>query len=172
MESNTFRSPFALRAVLTLFGAASAIAAVFALASGVRQGSGRLVGAGALLAGPGLLACAAWRRRIEVGAEGLTSRSLLGVRRIRWDQVRRVDRTANSFTVESALGPVSAGWLARTDREALLKLIIERARLAESNHEPRWGLIAQYVPRRQDIQFVPHHRRARSDKPAGLDPTS
>lgn len=171
MESCTFRSPLALRAVLTLFGTVSAIAAILAVSSGVKHRSGSLIGAGVLLT-PAVLAAAAWQRRIVAGADELLSYSLLGVRRVRWEQVRRVDRSTTSFTVESELGPVSAGWLARPDREALLKLIIERAKLAESNQEPRWGLIAQYVPRRQDIQFVPHHRRAKTEKPAGLDPTS
>src|SRR5437588_6658412 len=131
-DRQTFRPPLALRVTLAFFGAFSCFAAVAALYSGIAQRSGRLFGAAGILCIPGVLALASARRRVEAGPDGLRSQSALGHRIVSWEDVGRIDRTRNSFTIETAQGPVSAGWLAAADRERLLQLTIERAKLALS----------------------------------------
>ncbi len=154
-----------LRVTLTIFGLLSGLTALLAVLSGAQRGTGHeLIGA-IILGLPVLLAAAVWRRRVEADSERLRSFSLFSQIEIMWGDVRRIDRGRRSFTIETAKGPVSAGWLAEPDRERLMKLVIERAKLVSSSEEPRWGLVAQYVPRRQDIQFVPHHRRKPKEEP-------
>ncbi len=66
--------------------------------------------------------------------------------------------------VETAQGPVSAGWLAPGEREILLRLIVQGARLSLSADEPPWGVQARYLPRVAPITFVPHHARKKHDR--------
>lgn len=78
---------------------------------------------------------------------------LVGDRTVEWSDVRRVDQTRASFVIETARGPVSAGWLGNEDRTLLLKVVLERAKLARSTGELRYGLVAQFVPRAQPISL-------------------
>ncbi len=150
-----FRPPILLRAVGAVIGVLCAWAAILQTWAGIAHGEpGRLIGALVVVAPCGL-ALAVLRKTVVVRPEGLQSTTLIGDRQIPWNAVYRIDQTRTSFVIETRHGPVSAGWLAREQRERLLRQVLERARLAAHSGKLRWGLMAQYVPRTQTIALQP-----------------
>jgi hypothetical protein len=105
-------------------------------------------------------------KKITVSNEGIISTNWLGSRSAQWAGVKRVDQGRRSFVIETTSGPISAGWTAPKERETLLRLVIERAKLTRVDPS-RYGLIAQYVPRAQDIGFMPHAKRREQMKDEG-----
>ena|SRR5579872_538076 len=157
-----FRPAFGLRLLGVGMGAIGAWAAVWQVVIGVSRGEPARLVAALVAALPCLLAAVVLRRKIVVQEEALVSASLLGARRISWESVRRIDQTRASFVVVTHAGAVSAGLIAARDRERLMRLILERARLTASQSPLRWGLVMQFVPRAQPIslaEFRPHNRR-------------
>ena len=98
-------------------------------------------------------------QQISVTGEGIESRRWFGKRVVKWGNVKRIDQGRGSFVIETAAGPISAGWISPAEREELLRLVVERAKLTRVMEPSRFGLVAQYVPRAQDIGFVPHAKR-------------
>ncbi len=163
----SFRPSATLRVVGGIIGALAMTAflvAIVSLAASDRQAEWFRKLAPAILLLPCILSAVVLRRRVVVEEGGLTSYSLAGARRITWSELRRVDVRRGSFTLETGRGPISASLIDPRDRDLLLRAVIERAKLAKGGEEPRWGLDAQYFPRRQDIafsDFVPHNQRDR-----------
>jgi len=111
-----------------------------------------------LLLLPSFVGAAIIGRRIEVMQDAIRTVSAIGSRTVDWSGVKGIEQGRTSFVIETSSGPISAGWIAPKDREQLLRLVIERAKLTRIDPS-RYGLMAQYVPRAQDIGFVPHAKR-------------
>jgi hypothetical protein len=161
-----FRAPLSLRWILGVAGAGCAIVAGAQIVAFLTSGDVRHLGAAVALLLPGVLVFMVSRRRVIVAAEELRSRTLFHERVIPWSAIRRLDKTRGAFIVETSHGPVSAGWLAAHEREQLMRLIIEHAKLVAAMSEPRFGILASYLPRAKDIGFVPlARRREQSQRP-------
>jgi hypothetical protein len=157
-----FRPAAVLRGICLAFGLLSGLAAGGLIVSALMHGEWRRIAPALVVAVPCLLAVIVLRRRIILTKDGLRSVALLHDFSVPWGSVKRLDRTRTSFLVATDLGLISAGLIAAEDRERLLRLILEKARLSASSEPLRFGLIARYVPRRQDLrlaEFTPHNRR-------------
>jgi hypothetical protein len=154
-----FRPSKALRAVLGIFGVFCCAIAVNGWMSGRYSSVSSMAALTLLLLLPSLVGAAVVGRRVEANTDGLRSVSIFGALFVAWSGVNRIDQGRGSFVIETASGPVSAGWIAPGEREQLMRLVIERAKLTRVIEPSRYGLVAQYVPRAQDIGFVPHAKR-------------
>lgn len=102
-------------------------------------------------------AAAVLRKRVVVREDGLHSATLLGSCFIPWGTMHYLDQKRASFVVETDSGSLSAGWLAPSDRERLMRLILQYAKLSISTQETPWGVVARYVPRTQKIPLSELH---------------
>lgn len=157
----TFRPPRLLRLLFAAFGGLCAWAAVWQVWLFAATGEARRLLAALIVGLPCGLAAAVWRKAVVVEEEGLRSTTLCATRVVPWTAVYRLDQTRRSFVVETQAGPVSAGWLAQAERDRLLRLILQKARLTASRERLPWGLVARYVPRAQPIAFGEFQRRKR-----------
>ncbi|HXG24098.1 MAG TPA: hypothetical protein VNJ09_06035 [Chthonomonadales bacterium] len=151
MESLTFQAPRVLR---NLFGSIGVVCLLLILirlleCAFLRQ-TPNLIGL-LVLSLPCWYAAAVLRKRVIVSEDGLYSTTLLGSRFIPWETVRYLDQKRASFVVETDCGSLSSGWLAPSDRERLMRLILQFARLGISTQKTPWGVIARYAPRAQTI---------------------
>jgi len=148
-----FRPPRTLRALFAVLGIVCAWAALWQAGLFAAQREPKRLAAALVVSLPCWLAMALLRKAVVVREDGLRSTTLLGTRLIPWEAIYRLDQTRHSFVVETQQGPVSAGWLARPERERLRRLILQKARLTLSREKWRWGLVARYVPRAQSISL-------------------
>ncbi len=163
-----YRPPVTVRALLTFFGIVCAGASAWQIQAFFAGGEAKRL-LGALLIGlPCLLAAAAMRRCVVVQEDGIRSINLFGSRSVPWQSVRRLDQTRTSFVIETDKGPISAGWLPRSQRDRLLRQVLEKAKLMARPGKLRWGLIASYIPRTQTITF----RKTDSDSMPESPPTT
>jgi hypothetical protein len=147
-----FRPPLALRLLLGCYGVLCIVAVCGHVVVAVAQKEPIRLTAVLILLACSVLAVALLRQKIEVSDEGLRAVSAFGARFIPWSAVRRLDQMRHTFVVFSEAGTVSAGWLFRREREQLLRLILQHAKLTASPEKLRWGLVARYVPRAQNIR--------------------
>lgn len=158
MESLTFRPARFLRILLGLIGAIClSLVLIRLLECTLLRKTLNLIGLLALSI-PCWYAAAVHRKRIVVREDGLHSTTLLGSRFIPWESVRYLDQKRASFVLETDCGSVSAGWLAPSDRERLMRLILQYARLSTSTQKAPWGVMARYVPRAQTISRSELHQ--------------
>lgn len=152
-DRHVYRPPIILRLLLGALGGIGGVGAVWQVILWARQGPALHLAAAAVVSLPFWLALNAGRVRVEVTEEGLRWRSLTGERAVPWTGVRRLDQTRRSFVAVTEAGLVSAGWLARGERDRLMRQILQRAKLMARAGKLRWRLVAQYAPRAQRIDF-------------------
>lgn len=159
-----FRPPPVLRGLAAVWGIVCGSAALWLLGRSLSQQDARALLAALPLLLPCLFATAVWRRRVRVEETGVVSTTFGRTIHVAWSEIRAVNQTRTSFVIETAQGAVSAGWIARADRDRMMRLVIERARLTRAA-ELRWGLTAQYIPRTQAITFQTHAQRRAATAP-------
>ena|SRR5687767_1778563 len=163
METLEFRPPYAVRAVAASIGLLCLIAALHQLWLALSIGEYARIPVVLLLSLPIALAATLNRRRIALDESGILVQTSLSSARIPYSVVRRVDERRSGLIIETSSGPITAAWLTRSDRERLLRAIVERARLIRSIEEPPYGIRTRYVPRAKEISFIPHHARKQPD---------
>jgi hypothetical protein len=142
----TFRPSPPARALAALFGATCAPGAAILCGRAAHGDLLALVGA-TIWAIPVWFAAAVLIKRIAVDEDGIHSRSLAGARSAPWGAVARLELTRGGFVVVTKAGPISSGWLRPADRERLLRIVLERARLLPSGKPPPAGVRMVYVAR-------------------------
>lgn len=148
-----YRPPLVVRALLTFCGIVCAGASAWQLQAFLQTGVARRLAGALLIALPCVTAVAANRRCVIVQEDGIRSVNLFGSRFVSWKSVRRLDQTRSSFVIETDRGPISAGWLSHSERDRLLRQVLEKAKLMARPGKLRWGLTASYIPRTQTITF-------------------
>lgn len=161
-----YRPPLIVRALLTFFGIVCAGASAWQLQAFLQTGEARRLAGALLIALPCLIAVAANRRCVIVQEDGIRSVNLFGSRFVSWQSVRRLDQTRSSFVIETERGPISAGWLPRSQRDRLLRQVLEKAKLMARPGKLRWGLTASYIPRTRTITFLKTAPDSESEPPS------
>jgi hypothetical protein len=151
IESHTFRPPRFLR---VLFGSMGVLCLVLILIrllewALLRQRPNPI--SLLVLSIPCGYAAAIVRKRVVVGEEGLHATTLLGSRFIPWGTIRYLDQKRSSFIVWADNASLSAEWFAPSDRERLMRLILQHAGLAISTQKAPWNVLVRYVPRAHTI---------------------
>ena len=159
METLEFRPPFASRAVAALIGLLCLVTSSHQFWLALTRGEMSRSPVALLLLMPAVVGITVFRRRIRLDDSGILMETFGVSRRIPYSGVRRVDELRSGLTIETAAGPVRSTWLSRSEREKLLRAVVERARLIRMLEDPPYGILARYVPRAKEISFIPHHAR-------------
>ena len=161
-----FRPPRPLRITLGAIGLLTALAAVLLTLRSLssHQPGGLLVSC--LLLTPTLTALLLIHRSYALSLSEFEVTSL-GVRSaIPYTGIRWVDDSRGSITIVSAQRPVTVSFLSPGERDRLLHTLVARARLIRSM-DPPYGVRARYIPRAEEIKFIPHHARKNADPESG-----
>ena len=158
-----FRPPLALRVLLAAAGLLTGIAALLLIwRSLFNKNYEELLAAGLLLV-PTAIALSVMRRAYILSDTTLEAVSLSGSYSVPLTALRCLDQRLGSLRILSSGKPMAVTFLSPTDRDKLMRALVERARLTRLAEEPPYGIVARYVPRAKDITFVPHHSRRRPD---------
>ena len=153
-----FRPPGLLRAILGIVGVMTAAAAILLTARSVSRHETAGIASAALLLVPTLIAVTL-AARVYILTDSELSLRLPGVQaRIPYSGIQWVDDARGSIGVKATGRHLNIALLSSAQREELLHALVERARLIRSM-DPPFGVRARYIPRAEDIRFMPHHAR-------------
>ncbi len=159
METLKFRPLFAVRAAAALIGILCLVASCHQFWIALTQREIARVPVALLLLMPAVVGVTVFRRRIHLDDSGILTQTIGVSQRVPYSAVRRVDEMRSGLIIETAEGPIGSTWLNRSEREKLLRAVVERARLIRILEDPPYGILARYVPRAKEISFIPHHAR-------------